>query len=173
VLRGVPPPREPIPLENLPIEEQGFVDRGGRFQALRKMINAAGLREVAQKFTKYQPLPDYDHAGNPVWSVMRGILEEWIEQHPKPVILMPIPLHQYIEETSDPRGYQARFREVAQATRCRLHDPLPDLLRYTPAVRRGFRFEQDVHPTPAGHAALAASLAPVLESVLVSRASPP
>lgn len=158
-LCGVPPPRAAIPVESLARDERGLVDRGGRFHALRRLVNSGGLREVAQKVTRYQPLPDYNQPDNHVWLVMRAILEEWIGRHSTPVILMPIPLYQYVEETSDPRQYQARFREVANATGCRLHDPLPDLLRRPLVDRRGFRFENDVHPTPAGHAALAASLA--------------
>ncbi len=43
---------------------------------------------------------------------------------------------------------------------------LPDLLRYPAEQRRRFRFEKDVHPTPEGHEALAASLAPALARVL-------
>ena len=67
---------------------------------------------------------------------------------------------------SDPSHYQARFREVAQATGCFLYDPLPDLLKYPRKERRGFRFEKNPHPTPQGHAALAACLAPVLKGLL-------
>lgn len=165
-LCGVPPAREPIPVEQMPKDDQDFVDRGGRFATLRKIVNATGLREIAQKLTKYQPLPHYDRPDGSDWLTMRAILEHWITGHSVPVVLMPIPLYQYVEETSDPSMCQLRFREVADATGCRLHDPLPDLLRYSAAARRGFRFEQDVHPTPAGHAALAKSLAMTLAEVL-------
>lgn len=166
VLHNVPPSKDPIPVSELPGDQSGFVDRGGRFSLLRKLTAAAGVKELAQRLTRYQPLPDYDRPQNNVWQLMRAILEEWIGGHAKRVILMPIPLHQYVEETADPSAYQERFRELAAATGCILHDPLPDLLRYSAGERRGFRFEQDVHLTPQGHAALAASLAPVLSRVL-------
>lgn len=165
-LRNVPPARDPIPVAQMEKDEQEFIDRGGRFQPLRKVVSALGLREITQKLSGYQPLPEYDRADSPAWLLMRAILEKWIRAHSKPVIVMPIPLYQYIEQTADPTACQQRFRELAAATGVALHDPLPDLLRYPAAQRRGFRFAKDSHPTPEGHAALAASLAPVLDSVL-------
>jgi len=171
-LRNVPPAREPIAPAELDADQAGFVDRGGRFAALRKLVAAAGLRDVAQSITGYQPLPDYDRPDNPAWLLLREILEQWIREQSKAVILMTIPLYQYVEGTADPAAYQARFREVARATGVTLHDPLPELLQRPAAERRGFRFARDVHPTPEGHAALAASLAPVLERVLAGAARP-
>lgn len=165
-LQGVPPERAPVPLDALPRSDRDFIDRGGRFATVRKVVNAVGLRDMAQRITQYQPLPDYDEPDNPVWLTMRAILELWIANHATPVVVMPIPLYQYIEETSDPSMYLHRFQELAQATGCTLHDPLPDLQRCSLAERRGFRFEHDVHPTPAGHAALADSLAPTIRRVL-------
>ncbi|TWT44875.1 GDSL-like Lipase/Acylhydrolase [Phycisphaerae bacterium RAS1] len=165
-LCNVPVRKDPIPTEAMAADEGAHVDRGGRFATLRKVVNALGLREVVQKMSHYQPLPDYDRPDSPAWLLMRAILEQWIRAHERPVVLMPIPLHQYIEGTADARPYQARFSELAAAVGCTLHDPLPDLMQRPAAERRGFRFKNDVHPTPAGHAALAASLAPTIERLL-------
>ena len=165
-LRNVPPARDPIPIAQMEKHEQELIYRGGRFQPLRKLVSALGLREITQRLSGYQPLPEYDRADSPAWLLMRAILQEWTRAHSKPVIVMPIPLHQYVEQTASPTAYQQRFRELATATGVALHDPLPDLLRYPAEQRRRFRFAKDVHPTPEGHAALAASLAPVLKSVL-------
>jgi carbamoyltransferase len=99
---------------------------------------------------------------------MRAILSQWVRSLARPVILVPLPLYQHIEETSDATPYQERFRELADELGCALHDPLPDFLRYTPEQRRRFRFEKDVHPTPEGHEALAASLAPALERMIAT-----
>jgi carbamoyltransferase len=165
-LGGVPAMRDPIPENDLPPNERGAVDRGGRFATLRKIVNQAGLRELAQLATRYQPLPHYQNAQNPDWLVLRAILEHFITDAPKPVVVLPIPLYQHVEETVDASSYQARFRELAEGSECCLHDPLPDLLKYPARDRRKFRFDQDVHPTPAGHAALAASLAPVIAKLL-------
>src|SRR5439155_25348206 len=100
------------------------------------------------------------------WLLLRAILEHFIIDAPKPVVVMPIPLYQHVEETVDASAYQARFRELAEVSQCHLHDPLPDLLKYPPRERRKFRFNQDIHLTPAGHAALAASLVPVIAKLL-------
>ena len=63
-------------------------------------------------------------------------------------------------------NYQRRFAELSNLASVTVHDPLSDLVRYTPAERRAFRFDRDCHPTPAGHRALAASIAPAIEKAL-------
>jgi carbamoyltransferase len=165
-LHQVPPARAPFDDDQLPLEERDAVDRGGRFQLLRQVVTAVGAKEVVQRLTRYQPVPEYDSPTSSGWRLMRAILSQWIHAVSRPVVLMPLPLYQHVEETSDALGYQARFRELASDLGCTLHDPLPDLLRYTPEQRRAFRFEHDVHPTPACHEALASSLAPTIERVL-------
>jgi carbamoyltransferase len=168
-LHQVPPPRDPIREEDLLPEERETVDRGGRFQFLRQVVSAVGVKDVVQRITRYNPVPEYDSPTTPGWLLMRAIVTRWVRSLTVPVVLMPLPLYQHIEETSDASGYQARFRELADELGCELHNPLPDLLRYTAEQRRRFRFEKDVHPTPEGHEALAHSLAPTLARLL----SPP
>lgn len=165
-LKNVPVAKEPVSKSELGEEESKHTDWGLPFAGLRKVARQLGLRDLAQKVTHFQPVPDYRTPDNPKWLVMRAILEEWITASRAPVILMPVPLFPFVEGTSDPTHYQARFRELAEATGCTLHDPLPDFQKYSPAERRAFRFERDVHLTPAGHAALAASLEPVVERVV-------
>ncbi len=166
VLKQVPPPKKPVPESEIPEEHRDAVDKGGRFSPVRKFVKQLGLRDFAQKVTRYQPVPKYNSSENPVWKLMRTILEEWINNHPGQVLLMPIPLYHYVEELSDPSHYQARFREIAADTGCVLHDPLPDLLKYSLEQRRAFRFEKDIHPTIEGHKALSASLIPVVRNIL-------
>ena len=170
-LRQAPPAKAPLSEEELPEDGSRFVDQGGRFAVLRRLVAGAGLRDLAQRVIRYQPLPEYDDAGHPAWQLMQAILREWIGGCRSPVLLMPIPLYQYLEGTADGASYQARFRELTASVGCRLHDPLPDLLAYSPAERRSLRFEQDVHLTPRGHEALARSLAPALASLLGSLGS--
>ena len=93
------------------------------------MVRALGMQQLAQRVTRYQPVPEYNDARNEAWRAMSLILQTWIGRLSRPVILMPIPLYQFIEGTSDPSAYQERFRELAAATGCVLHDPLPDLQR--------------------------------------------
>jgi hypothetical protein len=166
VLRNVPPEPKPLKESDLPESERALVDQGGRFPAMRKLVRGLGMQKLAQKAIRYQPLPEYDDANTPAWLLMRRLLEDWIGHLQAPVILMPLPLPQHIEETCDASGYQARFAEVAASTGCALHDPLPTLRAYPREEREKFRFEKDVHLTPSGHRALALSLAPAVQQVL-------
>jgi lysophospholipase L1-like esterase len=165
-LKNVPVAKEPLTKSELDEDAARHIDSGLPFAGLRRFARTLGLRDLAQKVTHFQPVPDYRTPDNPKWQVMRAILEVWIKSSPVPVILMPIPLFPFVEGTSDPSAYQARFREAAEAARCLLHDPLPDFQKYSAAERRAFRFERDVHLTAAGHAALADSLMPVIERVI-------
>ncbi len=165
-LHQVPPAVEGLTMEQLSNEEQGAVDTGGRFETLRKLVTAIGAREVVQRMTHYQPLPAYDSPDSSGWRLMRAILSQWIAAIDKPVILMPLPLPQHLDQVCDAGPYQARFAELASELGCILHDPLPDLLAYTPEVRRRFRWETDIHFTPQGHRAIADSLQPVLAELL-------
>ena len=156
-----PVPREPLTEEDLPEDQRPHVDRGGRFEVLRKAVNKLGpwARDVAQHVTHYQPLPAYEAPDNPDWLLMKAILTAWIRESANPVVIFPLPLYQHVEETADPSGYQQRFRELAEETGARLHDPMPDYLQTPRSERRRFRFGKDIHPTPASHELLAASLA--------------
>lgn len=165
-LHHVPTPAEPFDQHAMAPQEQQTVDTGGRFLLLRKVVCAIGAKDVVQRLTHYQPLPEYEDAGTEGWRLMRAILTRWVRALGRPVILMPLPLPQHIDEVCDASGYQARFAELAAELGCTLHDPLPDFLGYTKAQRRRFRWEKDIHFTPEGHRALAHSLAPVLQQLL-------
>lgn len=167
-LHHVPPPKDPIPENLLPSQECDNVDRSGRFAFLRQMANTLGVKETVQKITGYQPVPEFNSPDRPEWLLMRAILTRWVREHEQlaPTIIMPLPLYQHVEGTSTTDGYRARFRELCAELRCTLHDPLPDLLRYSSEQRRRFRFEKDVHPTPEGHAAIADSLRVTVEHLL-------
>lgn len=166
VLRHVPVNPAPYMEADLPDEAKRYLDRGGRHYRLRKLINQMGLKDLLQRLTRYQPLPEYNHPENPAWLLMQAILKRWAADYAGEVLLVPLPLYQYIEETSDPAAYRARFQELAAGAGCRLHDPLPDLLKYPLPERRRFRFTGDVHLTPEGHRALALSLKKVISEML-------
>jgi len=164
-LHQVPVPKEALPEADLPPDQ---VDRGGRLPWLREAVNRLGpsIKGLAQRISHYDPVPAYADPDGPEWQLMSALLTRWIGEAVRPVILLPIPLYQHVEGTSSADAYRARFRELAAATGAILHDPMDDLLAYTPEERRRFRFEQDVHPTPSGHRALAESLAPSLRALL-------
>ena len=135
-------------------------------QAISKMGGPA--KDIAQRLSNYQPLPEYDKPLGTDWSLMKSILLQWASECTRPVIIMPIPLYQYVEETASPT-YQARFAELGALEGVSVHDPLPDYLLMPRAERRGFRFEKDIHPTPSHHRLLAGSLAKAIASFVGSR----
>ena len=163
-VRHVPP--APTSLKAEEIDPGDREDTGGRFGSLRRIVNTIGVRELAQKVTRYQPVPEYDDPADPSWPIMRRLLVAWITGHHKPVLLMPLPLYHHVEGMCSAAAYQKRFREVAAETGCLFHDPLPHLTSFTPEERRAFRFRKDLHPTPAAHAAIADSLADAIRPVL-------
>lgn len=148
------------------LEGESKLDTGGRYPELRRMVQSLGLQDVVQRLTHYQPTPEYDSNTNAAWLLMRAILLEWKNLIEGPAVLFPIPLYHHLEETASPDSYRARFAELATEGGFILHDPLDDLRRYDLAERRAFRFRNDVHLTPAGHRALAGSLAKCLRRLL-------
>lgn len=158
-LRGTPVPPEPLSFEQLPEAERAHIDAGGRFAGLRKLANALGARDIIQKVTRYQPVPEYDDAADPAWRLMRAILARFIAESRSPVLLLPLPLHQHIEKTAPADGYQARFAELHDPLRVIVHDPLAHLQARDPAERRALRHAHDIHLTRAGHRVIAESLA--------------
>lgn len=160
-LHAVPVPVQPLDPKALPLRERKYIDRGGRLLWLRRLISRFGLRakSLVQRVSAQNPVPGYNRSRSHDWLLLKGILSMWISEVSTPMIVMPIPLYHFIEGISDPRAYQARFRELHAPPRVIVHDPLPDLLAHTAEARRGFRFQHDVHPTPSGHRALAESLA--------------
>lgn len=163
---------DPVPEESVDADElsqslaDAVVDQGGRFPTLRKLVKSLGLKEVVQRLTGYQPVPDYDSSTSPAWLLMRALLLAWREASRSPLLVVPLPLYQHVEETADARAYQQRFGELASETGIAVHDVLPDLRSYTMEERRAFRFATDVHLTPAGHQAVARSLAPAVSAQL-------
>jgi lysophospholipase L1-like esterase len=98
--------------------------------------------------------------------VLSAILREWIDGHPGPALLVPLPFYHYVIGLSDARPYQARFKELAATLRCDYFDPLPALKAHTKEAIRRMYFENDGHPTAEGHAAVAAALSPAIAATL-------
>lgn len=164
-LKNVPVPKDPLKEADLAEEDREFVDQGGRMLWLRQLVNKMGgpVKEMAQKLSHYQPLPEYDDPEGREWQLMKAILRQWTGEIEKPVVIMPIPIYHYVEETASPEGYRARFAELKDWEGVTLYDPLPNYYGIAKQERRGLRFEKDIHPTPAHHRLLAESLAKVVE----------
>lgn len=166
VLKNTPVAAAQVRHEDLPESEKALVDEGGRFPGIRTLINKVGLKEFAQKMTKYQPLPEYKSPQAKEWLLLKAVLEKWISESQKPVLLVPLPLYQYVEETSDYSDVEQRFAELGKHPNLTVFNPIAALKSYSLDERRAFRFAQDVHPTPAGHQAYAAAFLPVLKTLL-------
>jgi len=164
VLKNTPVDPKPIEVAKLDEAERSRIDTGGKFEDLRKLVKKLGLKEMAQKFVRFQPVPEYDSPDSTPWLLMKKILTDWIGNSSVPVILVPVPLFHHVEETADSQPYRERFAELKDI--CTVHDPLPELLTYTMEKRREFRFGKDVHLTPQGHHAIANSLKPILQQFL-------
>jgi hypothetical protein len=166
VLHHVPVPKQPLTKATISPEDAPHVDWGVPYARLRTIVKKLGMRDLVQKITRFQPVPEYDSPDDPKWLLLRRILEMWIQGSKTPVLLFLVPMWPFIEETSDPTNCIARYRELANDLGCYLHDPLPDLWKYSREERRGFRFKIDPHISQAGNKALALSLAPVLEKIM-------
>jgi carbamoyltransferase len=166
VLSNIPVSKHEISLDSLSRAEQKKVDMGGRFYRLRSIVSELGLKDVVQKLLRYQPLPEYNSRKKAEWLLMKSILTKWIKESEKPVIVVPLPTHHYIEQLSNPKPYQERFRELSRDLEFWLHDPLQEFFGYSKMDRRQFRFENDDHPTPCGHEAIANSLIKPIQNVI-------
>ena len=156
-LNGVPLSRYPSNPSALPYSERATIDRSGRYVRLRRFVRKLGNNpvQIIQRLSRYQPLPNYSNAQNYDWRLMHAIVNLWANNVSIPVLLFPIPIHQYVENTANPRPMRTRFQELAEVSSCHLIDPLPDLWLRSTADRRQFRFENDSHLTKSGHEALA------------------
>lgn len=165
VLRHVPPPKQPIQHDQIPPEDRRAVDRTGRFPRIREFLIRAKLERLAHTLVRFTPYPEYNSARHPAWQLMEAILLKWTREQSRPVLLVPLPMYYFIEELSG-ANYQKRFLEVSVKSKSAYCDPLPGLTRFSREERRGFRFARDVHPSPAGHAAIAQVLEPAVRAVL-------
>jgi hypothetical protein len=178
-LHNIPVAKRPFTNETLPPEDEPYVHRFKavlhvptvlrplvRHKGVRSALKTLGIQDLMQAITKTQQVPEYDAPDNPNWLLLRKILEKWIRQSPAPVLLAPIPMWTDIEGSSDPTGFQARFRELAADTKCHAYDVLPNLLSHSAEERRNFRFKRDMHLSAQGHQAMARAFAPVIEGIM-------
>ncbi|MBX7165042.1 MAG: SGNH/GDSL hydrolase family protein [Pirellulales bacterium] len=171
-LHHIPVPKAALTKESMSPEDLKHVNWGVPHAGLREVVKKLGLRDLAQKITRFQPLPEYASPDHPDWKLLSKIVSNWAGESRAPVLIVLLPMWPFTEESSDPTPYQARYRELAAQIGCYLHDPLPDLWKYTPEERRAFRFKVDSHYTPAGHKAIAASIAPTIERIMAEHPAP-
>jgi carbamoyltransferase len=184
VLHHVPVPKQPwteqtLPAEFLPycnpphvIQPSAMAKHFSRdvMAMLSRVVPMEGLRRAvktaAMRFQKFRPIPDFDTPDNPAWLLLRRILEAWIQASRTSVLIVPIPHYFFLASSSDPSAYQARFRELADATKCHLYDPLPDLLKLSADERGALWSDSSGHISIRGHEILENLLSPVLQSLM-------
>lgn len=180
VLRHVPVPKKGWALDALPAKYQSQTynysetnfysrddkDKPARLEVLAKSNALAPVRKavknLAMRVSGFEPLPEYDDADDPSWTLLRALLQAWIEESDKPMLIMPIPHYAYLVSASESRGYQIRFTELAADAGCHLYDPLPDLRKLSAAERRELWSDAVGHLSLRGHEVIAELLAPVL-----------
>ncbi|MGZ5127142.1 MAG: SGNH/GDSL hydrolase family protein [Burkholderiales bacterium] len=179
VLHGVPPPKLPVDEAHLSNEDRQYVFTRERFPTLKRRFNqlkqhpqferwllASGLKDRVMKLLRYQPIKEYDQPDSPAWLVMRALIGRWIREHPKPVLLVPIPLHLHAYGISSARAYQERLSEATHEAGGHFFDPLPALMQAPLEIRKTFYFAGDHHLTKTGHEALAHAMAPSVSALL-------
>jgi hypothetical protein len=176
VLHNQPVPR-PVEIRDVPLDDLDTVDPGTRARSgLRDFIAEGvtrlgpGPKRLAQRLSRWQPMPEYDDPNGVAWTLTHRILEQWSSEAEVPLVVVPIPVYQYIEKSASSEAMRARFKELHAPPQLLVHDPLPDFWTYSSTERRQFRFAQDHHFTPAGHLALATSMEPILRRALGSEA---
>ena len=183
-LQGVPPAKLPVDPDTLAKEDKRHIFMFERFPGLKRIYNRLGkhrmfrdlfvdsrLKDNALALVGYQPIKEYDNPRNPAWLVMQALIGMWIRSNPKPVVLMPIPLHHHVIGIASPRAYQERLRLAAESSGGRFFDPLPAMMARPLAERKALYFPGDGHLTRMGHEVLASAMAPDIAALLAERAA--
>jgi carbamoyltransferase len=179
VLHNVPPPKAPVAeaspggggaghefqRERYPVAKKVF-KRMMASPFLKSLFIEGGLRDFLLRVARYQPIAEYEDENGDAWQVMRAIIVEWIAQHDKPVLLVPIPLYHYIAGVANPRTYQERLREATEAGGGMFFDPTNALSDRSSEERKSLYFELDGHLTKEGHKELARALADTVAKFL-------
>ena len=151
--------------------DSAHIELGGRLKTVRQFINRLGkpTKTAVQKLVKPQPLPEYNSEHRAEWKLMRAILKQWTSEIKTPVLVLLLPLYQYVEGLANPTHYQNRFQSFSKESNTALLDPLPFLQDFSLEERRAFRFANDVHPTQTFHRAIADFLKPSLAARLQTK----
>jgi hypothetical protein len=164
-LKGVPVPKP----YKLSLEQQSnAANKSSRLNGIRKLVNLFGpnFKDLIQKLTRYQPLPEYNSAQNSGWKLMSAILGKWISESKVPVVVVVIPVYQYVEKTASYASIRQRFDEFSKSTSATVFHAIDDLWMHPAHVRRSFRFQTDCHLTPLAHQVVGKSIAKMIMPVL-------
>ena len=136
---------------------------------LRTILNNEDrkLKNIIQKLTRYQPLPEYKSPNNSAWLITKELLKNIIAKSEKPVLIALLPVYQYVENTSSYAHIRKRFDAFEKEDKKNLiYHVIDDLWKYSLKERMSFRFKIDDHPTPSAHKAIGKSLARIVKPLL-------
>ena len=150
ILKNIPVNPHHLNAAEMALNGKIKIDKGGRFPALRSLINKTKYKETIQKLVKYQPLPEYKRNSRQ-WLLMKRIMLKWFSELKKPVLLVPLPMHHYIEDQSDYTEIEKRFAEFSNINNLTLFNPIDKMKSFSLAGRGKFRVELDEHPSTYGH----------------------
>lgn len=136
---------------------------------LRTILNNEDrkLKNIIQKLTRYQPLPEYKSPNNSAWLITKELLKNIIAKSEKPVLIALLPVYQYVENTSSYAHIRKRFDAFEKEDKKNLiYHVIDDLWKYSLKERMSFRFKIDDHPTPSAHKAIGKSLVRIVKPLL-------
>ena len=163
-LKGVPV-APPYRADELPAPQEG---EGWLRCSLRNMVNRLGpdFKDLCQRLTRFQPLPEYGSASSGGWTLMRAILEMWVSELRVPAVIAVIPVYQYVEQTASYKDVRQRFDELARSIDVPVYHMVDDMLRQPAAIRRQLRFRTDCHFTPVAHKLIGQALTEIVRPLL-------
>ena len=173
-LHGVPVPKHPLRQDDMPKTTQtgAFRDtiktklaHSTTAQMIARSLRLPELMRALQ--ARHGPAGYSDR--EPAWQLLELILQTWIANSAAPVLLLPIPSRDLVSSTSVMDNYSMRYRDFSTKSGCHIHDLLSQFRVYSEIDRRNLYFRNDVHLSAAGHAAIAASLAPELTKLVAGR----
>lgn len=169
ILKGMPVPQ--------PYKAGVSAEPRGGISSLRSSLSNAinklgpDFKDLCQRLTRFQPLPEYGCASSDSWMLMRAILETWVSELRVPAVIAVIPVYQYVEETASYKNVRQRFGELAQSIDVPVYHVVDDMLNHPAALRRQFRFRTDCHFTPVAHKLIGQALAKIVTPLLNASAA--
>ncbi|WP_148654640.1 SGNH/GDSL hydrolase family protein [Paraburkholderia caribensis] len=162
-LRGIP---VPPPYRHVSLPSGGGI--ASVRSSLRRMVNRIGpdFKDLCQRITRFQPLPEYSAASNDSWKLMQAILAKWVSELSVPAVIVVMPVYQYVEETASYKNIRMRFDELAKSIDVLIYHVLDDFQRFPANKRRQLRFRMDCHYTPVAHQLMGRALAKVVAPLL-------
>ena len=170
-LQHVPAPKLPLRRAQLPAEMLP-APRSSVPPALRPGLQTAGripglqhlVRRLSLRRSRRRPATA-DELG---WQLVQQLLCDWVTASAVPVLLVPLPDRNAVCGSGAAANFQMRYADLAKTLGCRFHDPAPEIALGSPAQQAATWLPNDPHLSLTGHAAIARSLKPAIESLMLT-----